>query len=153
MFLSSNFTLDHAAPFVLLSETRPIYGHLLRVFHIFHQRVSIGRGGKRGEIERTRKRGVGSGGGGGDVREEAILSRVLSSPARPPPVNFCRVQMVRFFRRKVPVPLLGLSPKEEERLIQLVGPRYKEKEQELKLVSDRFPNRIDNKVYITGGHS
>ena len=61
--------------------------------------------------------------------------------------------MVRFFRRKVPVPLLGLSPKEEERLIQLVGPRYKEKEQELKLVSDRFPNRIDNKVYITGGHS
>ena len=47
---------------------------------------------------------------------------------------------------KVPVPLLGLSPKEEERLIQLVGPRYKEKEQLLKLVSDRFPNRIDNKV-------
>ncbi|CAN0348271.1 unnamed protein product, partial [Laminaria digitata] len=40
---------------------------------------------------------------------------------------------------------LGLSPKEEERLIQLVGPRYKAKGEILKLVSDRFPNRIDNK--------
>lgn len=41
---------------------------------------------------------------------------------------------------------MGLSPKEEERLIQLVGPRYKSKGQMLQLVSDRFPNRIDNKV-------
>eukprot|EP00904_Undaria_pinnatifida_P011682 jgi/Undpi1/7644/HiC_scaffold_23.g10117.m1 len=48
----------------------------------------------------------------------------------------------------VPVPLLGLSPKEEERLIQLVGPRYKSKGQMLQLVSDRFPNRIDNKRFL-----
>ncbi|CAM9649701.1 unnamed protein product [Ascophyllum nodosum] len=48
----------------------------------------------------------------------------------------------------VPVPLLGLSENEEERLIQLVGPRYKEKKKMLRLVSDRFPNRIDNKRYL-----
>lgn len=47
---------------------------------------------------------------------------------------------------KVGVPLLGLSPEEEDRLIQLVGPRYNAKHEMLRLVSDRFPNRIDNKV-------
>ncbi|CBJ31376.1 conserved unknown protein [Ectocarpus siliculosus] len=46
---------------------------------------------------------------------------------------------------RVPVPLLGLAPAEEERLIQIVGPRYLERQQVLRLVSDRFPNRIDNK--------
>ena len=51
-------------------------------------------------------------------------------------------------RVQVPVPLLDLSEKEEERLIQLVGPRYRSKDQMLKLVSDRFPNRIDNKVTL-----
>lgn len=33
-------------------------------------------------------------------------------------------------------------------LIQIVGPRYRENRQVLRLVSDRFPNRIDNKVMI-----
>ena len=51
-------------------------------------------------------------------------------------------------RVQVPVPLLDLSEKEEERRIQLVGPRYRSKDQMLKLVSDRFPNRIDNKVTL-----
>ncbi|CAM9800996.1 unnamed protein product [Ectocarpus sp. 13 AM-2016] len=49
---------------------------------------------------------------------------------------------------RVPVPLLGLAPAEEERLIQIVGPRYLERQQVLRLVSDRFPNRIDNKRYL-----
>ncbi|CAN0097339.1 unnamed protein product [Scytosiphon promiscuus] len=48
----------------------------------------------------------------------------------------------------VPVPLLELSPAEESRLIQIVGPRYLERRQVLRLVSDRFPNRIDNKRYL-----
>ncbi|CAM9653765.1 unnamed protein product [Pylaiella littoralis] len=48
----------------------------------------------------------------------------------------------------VPVPELGLSASEEERLIQIVGPRYRENRQVLRLVSDRFPNRIDNKRYL-----
>lgn len=48
----------------------------------------------------------------------------------------------------VSVPLLRLSAREEERLIQIVGPRYKENRRMLRLVSDRFPNRIDNKRYL-----
>lgn len=60
------------------------------------------------------------------------------SHPRPPALHFLQVL----------VPLLGLSPREEERLIQIVGPRYREKRQFLRLVSDRFPNRIDNKVCV-----
>lgn len=54
---------------------------------------------------------------------------------------------------QVHVPLLELSEAEEERLIQLVGPRYKERTEMLRLVSDRFPNRIDNKVRSNDPHT
>lgn len=64
----------------------------------------------------------------------------LSASDYPPPPSFLQVT----------VPLLGLAPREEERLIKIVGPRYKEKRQVLRLVSDRFPNRIDNKVRSRG---
>lgn len=44
------------------------------------------------------------------------------------------------------MPDLGLTEKQEERLLLLVGPRYHAKRKVLKLVCDTYPNRIDNKV-------
>ena len=44
---------------------------------------------------------------------------------------------------------LGLTPPEIEVFIALVGPRYNQGRKEARLTCDRFPNRIENKRYLT----
>eukprot|EP01038_Epipyxis_sp_PR26KG_P017463 gene17463-24158_t len=44
---------------------------------------------------------------------------------------------------------LNLSKKELGVLIRMVGPRYNTGKREIKLTADKFPNRIENKRYLT----
>eukprot|EP01031_Cornospumella_fuschlensis_P034553 gene34553-41837_t len=44
---------------------------------------------------------------------------------------------------------LGLSPEEKRVVIAMVGPRFNPGKKEIKLSADRFPNRIENKRYLT----
>lgn len=44
---------------------------------------------------------------------------------------------------------LGLSPEEKKVVIALVGSRFNPGKKEIKLSADRFPNRIENKRYLT----
>lgn len=97
-----------------------------------------------GKFRRRRGGEVGVGGGGVFfiVYPLSYHRRRRRTPPSPPPTAHPHALYVV----QVPVPLLGLSALEEEMLIQIVGPRYRENRQVLRLVSDRFPNRIDNKV-------
>lgn len=44
---------------------------------------------------------------------------------------------------------LNLSKNEEKVFVEMVGSRYNVGKQEVKLTTNRFPNRIENKRYIT----
>ena len=44
---------------------------------------------------------------------------------------------------------LGLTEDEQHILIEMVGKRYNTGNREIKLKTERFPNRIENKKYLT----
>eukprot|EP01039_Chlorochromonas_danica_P008107 gene8107-8945_t len=52
-------------------------------------------------------------------------------------------------RLVVKVDDLGLSREEIQILIAFVGKRFNSGRRELKLVADKFPNRVENKRYVT----
>lgn len=44
---------------------------------------------------------------------------------------------------------LKLSPREAAIFIEMIGSRYNQGKREVRLISNRFPNRIENKRYLT----
>ena len=44
---------------------------------------------------------------------------------------------------------LPLSDEEKQVVVRIVGPRYNPGKKEFRLVSERFPNRIENRKYLT----
>ncbi len=50
---------------------------------------------------------------------------------------------------QVAIDKLGLNKEEQEILIRMVGSRYNVGKREIKLTSDKFPNRIENKRYLS----
>ena len=50
---------------------------------------------------------------------------------------------------KVSISDLGLSKEEQIIFIEMIGKRYNTGKREVNLTCDRFPNRIENKRYLT----